>query len=134
MSVLPDDLSEGWPADPENEELARFAEQLSASRPTLPTEALARVERGIQRELAASARGSRRAPLAGLAAAAVLLVGIGVYLLLKPAAPPNRPVPVVEQQPAVHDRYNVELATPPPAVTPERSLVRLDAHRSLFTD
>ena len=79
MDERPDDLTEGWPDEPTNEELARFAEGLRASRPALSHEALGRVEAAMRREMAARPKARRRrwATLAAsLAAFALSLLGV----------------------------------------------------------
>jgi hypothetical protein len=136
VSTPPDDLTEGWPDDPQNAELARFARELAAARQELAPDAMARVEQRLQREL--TARRPRRAlfAIAAVAAAAVLL-GVGAYLYLMPPATPVEPIPVVAQPVSadlVRDQYVIEFRAPPAAVQVERSLVRIDQHRSLFTD
>jgi ferric-dicitrate binding protein FerR (iron transport regulator) len=121
------DLSEGWPADPENEALARFAEELQASLPALPPEAMAKVERQVHDELGRRARRRRRFRLAGLGLAAALLLGVGGYVWLRPG--PEGPT-----QAPVEDHYTVELATPQTPLPPQPPLVRLEENRSLFAD
>jgi hypothetical protein len=128
---------QGWPDDPENPELLRLAEQLLADRPTLSAEALARIEQTLVQALAGR-QVRRRRTLVGivLGLAAALLIGAGAYLLFRPTPPPVEPLPVVKQQPPdrVQDRYPIALPAPSETSGPERSLVRLEPHRSLFTD
>lgn len=133
MSPLPDDLTEGWPDDLQNEELVRFAGELAAARPELPAEAMARLEQRLHREL--TARRRRGFVLAAVAAA--VLLGVGAFFLLKPPGQPARPTPVVEiPEPAgpIHDQYVIDFAAPPAVVKVDRALVRLEQHQSLFTD
>ena len=135
------DLTEGWPDEPGNEELARFAARLRSSQPALPPEATARIERAMGRAMSAEqARGARRRsayPASVLSAAAAGLLGVGVYLYFRAApsgsemarapAPGQRGAPAA----AVHDRYRVRFAPlPPPA--PDRALLNLEDHRSLY--
>lgn len=134
MSAPPDDLTEGWPDEPGNAELARFAQELRSSRPALPEESLAWVGQTIQEELAARPRRPRRSlAYAGLAAG-LLLVGLGYLLFFRPAPPPGPVVEPPRRPERIEDRYPVELAAPPLPAPPERALVRLDDYRSLFTD
>jgi hypothetical protein len=118
------ELTEGWPADPQNEELARFAEEFQAGLPTLPAESLAKVERRLQEEVG---RRARRRRLAGLAMAAGILLAVGGYVWLRPA-------PLERAGAPVEDRFTVELAAPQPPLPPQPPLVRLDEHQSLFAD
>jgi hypothetical protein len=129
-----DELTQGWPDEPDNDELIRFAAELRAARPDLPPEALQRVEQVWQRELAAERQPRRlRLLYTGLAAAVLLAMALGAYLYLsRPQAPGVGPV--AETPPGVKDRYTVELPPPPLPLTVERALVRIEDHRSLFAD
>jgi hypothetical protein len=121
-----DDLTEGWPADPRNEELARFAGKLQAALPVLPPDALERVGQKVHAELARQAR--RRVRLGLAAAASVLLaLGVGGYVWLRPPPGERTPAPV-------EDRYTVELAVPQAPLPPQPPLVRLEEHQSLYAD
>src|ERR1700731_3052944 len=121
----PQDLTEGWPADPDNEGLARFAEDLQAALPALPPEALANVERQVHDELGHRLRRRRRLRLAGLGLAAALLLGVGGYVWLRPG-------PGERGEARVEDHYTVELAAPQTPLPPQPPPVRLDENRSLF--
>ncbi len=121
-----DFLTEGWPPEPGNPELARFAEQLRTVQPELPPESLERVEQRMREERAASARRWRRQRLvmgAGLAAAVLLAVGIYAFLPRPQAQPPR-----------IQDVYRVEFTAPPAPPPPQRSLVRIEEYQSLFSD
>jgi hypothetical protein len=82
------DVAEGWPAEPGNEALARFAASLRAGRPRLPPEAIGRVADAMFREMERDTRPPagrgfltthRRLALA--AAASVALAG-GAWLVV----------------------------------------------------
>jgi ferric-dicitrate binding protein FerR (iron transport regulator) len=129
MSERPHDLSEGWPPDPENAELQRFAEELQRSLPQLPEEALQRVGERLLAEA------TRRPPrlrwrIAGAAAAAALLLalgwGVGVLMYRPPAAVPDGP--------GVAETFLLDRPDPAGSQPPTRPLVRLDDNQSLFTD
>src|SRR5262245_1726545 len=113
------DLTEGWPADPENEALARFAEELQAGLPALPPEAMAKVKRRVHNELGRRARRRWRLRLAGMGLAAALLLSVGGYVWLRPG--PEEPTPA-----PVDDHYTVELAAPQTPLPPQPPLVRLE--------
>lgn len=80
------DLTEGWPQERGNEQLARFAESLRSALPELGPEAIARVQAAVRRAAAdADATGPRRrgrawAVRGSLAAAACLMLAAGVWL------------------------------------------------------
>lgn len=142
MSEPCDELTEGWPADPENDELARFAEELGASLPELPAAALARVEQRVGAAAAARLKWRARRvayAVAALAAVALLAVALwrGLFVAPPPApAPPHDPAPRQAQgdPPApVHDISAIEVAGPPPP-PPAQPPLRLDAHQTLFTE
>ncbi len=123
----PHDLTEGWPEDPQNEELARFATELQAALPALPAEALARVEQTIQGELQRRRAPWRRWMHLAVAASVLLALGVGGFLWLRPA-------PEEHSAPRVEDRYTVKLAPPVVPLPPQPPLVRLEEHQSLFAD
>jgi len=132
------DLTDGWPDEPGNEELARFAAMLRSSRPAMAPEAMARVERAMKRGLSARrARGGRRwsvYPAYVLSAAAAAVLAVGVYLQFRVASPGPPPADTARKAPAVvHDRYRVRFA-PLPAAAPDRALLDLDNYRSLYAD
>ena len=140
MDERPDDLTEGWPEEPTNEELARFAERLRAARPALSHEALGRVEAAMRREMAARPKARRRrwATLAASLAAAVLLA-LGVHLHLRPGkrVPVPTPTMVASRTPAAptgaRDSYTVRFAAPPAAV-PAGPLLSLLDYETLYAD
>src|SRR4051794_22293826 len=106
------ELTEGWPPDPENEGLARFAEDLHGALPELSPEALAKVERQVHDEIRRSIRRRRRLRLAGVGLAAALLLGVGGYVWLRPESRGQAGAPV-------EDRYTVELAAPQTPLPPQ---------------
>ncbi|MCI0459400.1 MAG: hypothetical protein L0Z62_20815 [Gemmataceae bacterium] len=123
----PQNLTEGWPDDPQNEELARFATELQAALPALPPESLARVEQSIQAELKRRHARWRRWTRLAAAAAVLLALGVGGFLWM-------RSTPEQRAEAPVEDRYRVELAAPVVPLPPQPPLVRLEEHKSLFAD
>ena len=140
-----DDLADGWPDEPGNDELTDFAARLRGSRPALSPEALARVGAAMQREMAARpARRRRWALFAGcVAAAAVAVLAVGIWMHLRPAErPPTSPsLEVARPRPphepakaaAAVDTYRVRLLVPP-AEPPARPLLPLERYETLYVD
>lgn len=130
MNDPPHDLTEGWPNDPENADLARFAEELQRSLPQLPDAALQRIERRLTHEADRLPR--RRWPWLRLG-----VVAAGILLLALAWTAPRllvRPPGVAPSEDWVVDSFPMELARPPAAIAPERPLVRLNENQSLFID
>lgn len=129
-----DHLTEGWPSEPDNPELAQFAEKLRAAQPELPPDSLDRVEQRMKDERTALARRMQKRRIfmgAGLAAAVVLSVGIYAFLpRQRPDAPGASPVTLRP----VHDVYRVDFTAPPAPRPPQRPLVRVEEYQSLFSD
>jgi hypothetical protein len=129
-----DNLTEGWPPEPGNPDLARFAEELRASQPQLPPESLEHVERRIMEEGGAFARRRRLRRIAigaGMAAAVVLSVALYAFLP-RPRSDTSGNNPVTQASP-VRDVYRVDF-TAPPAPPPQSPLIRVEEYRSLFSD
>ena len=93
-----DRLTEGWPVERDNSELSAFAAAFRSDRPELSAPALDRINRQLLGELARSERFAARKRtavarirrFAPLAAAAAVLLAVGAWLHLHPAAlPPN---------------------------------------------
>jgi hypothetical protein len=138
MTETSDDRTEGWPDEPSNDELARLADELRRGRPELPEAALAQVGQRLDRELTrAGSRWQRGLVLrAALAAGLLLAGGVGYWFSTRTApepAPPG-PGPVAVEPAHVEDHFTVRLAGPRPPEPPERPLLRLDEHQSLFTN
>lgn len=142
-----ENLTEGWPDEDGNQELARFAVRVRSSRPALGEDAMARVHAAMRQEMAdLSGPLPRRwvlgAASVAAAAAAVILVA-GSYLgglRHRQVSRPQAPLPVRAQ--GVQDTYPVCLAIPPavlprpspPASPPGRPLVSLDEYQPLYAD
>ena len=122
----PEDLTEGWPEEQGNRELAEFAGRLRAAVPEPTEESLARVRRAMGRELDRRRRVARWFGGA-LAAAAVVLLAAGVWRLARQDGPGEGPTPAA----GVTDVFTV-VPVRPPAPEPPRGLVRLEDYRSLF--
>jgi hypothetical protein len=109
-------LTEGWPGEPGDSELSAFAATFRADRPELSAPALDRIGGQLRRELARLERRDalrrsmalRFRRLAPLAAAAAVLVGVGMWLHLRPGASPRtgedpsglHSVPVIQAHPS----------------------------------
>src|SRR5262245_23012975 len=126
MNERPNDLTEGWPPDPDNPELRRFAEELQRSLPQLSDESLARVGERVGAEASKRPPGRLRWRIAVAAVAALLLLGLGwgvsALLLGRPAAVPDGP--------GVTERFLIDLPGPAGSEPPTRPLVHLDDNQS----
>src|SRR4029078_6879026 len=104
-------LNEGWPLDPENDDLRQLAEQIRDAAPSLPADALARLDDGLQDELTPAQRRRmwrRVAPGAGLPQS--MLSALIGYATWRPATPVPQQADV---NPAgVTDRIKVAYAEP----------------------
>lgn len=121
----PDDLTEGWPDEPDHAELARFAADLQASLPALPDAALHRIEARITAEPHAAPRRQpwRLLTAAGVAAAVLAALGWwGRAVWVQPDAPTV----------AVEDRFPVAFVPAAMSSADDRPLVRLADYQSLF--
>jgi hypothetical protein len=132
------DLTQDWPADPENAELERLAGSLGSAGPTLPAEALARIGERLQSELDRGERRQRwRRVLLGSSMAAAILLAVSGYMYWRGAGdhlnPQRMPVLVKEPEPIV-DRVVIAVGDVTPVPAGATPLVRLDEHRSLFSD
>jgi hypothetical protein len=123
-------LTEGWPGDPGDFELAAFAATFRAGRPELSAQALDRIGQQVERELgrrdrlavrkiALRATVLRFGRFAPIAAAAVVALAVGAWLHFRPGSPggngvPIQSVPVIQAQPAP----SPDGATPPSASKP----------------
>lgn len=131
-----DDLTEGWPVEAGNAELARFARQLREERPELSAAALDRVHDRLRAALAAPT--PQRPPWrlwlgAGLAASVLIALGLSyteIFRSHQPRVNPSAGTPA--SSPGVQDRYSVRFAEPTPPASSDGSLLRLDDHQSLF--
>ena len=138
-----DDLTDGWPDEPGNDELADFAARLRDSRPALSREALARVGAAMRREMAPRPSRKRRWAFVagGVAAVAVLAIGLWAHLrpVARPPASPPREVarPQPPREPAQPSptvaTYRVRLSVPP-AEPPARPLLPLEQYETLYAD
>lgn len=140
-------LTEGWPDEPGNAELAKFAARIRSSRPALSRQAMARIGRAMRRAMDAKSRRSSRRwptyPAYVLSAAAAALLAVGVYLYFRaawqrPSFPPEEAPPAARakegaQAGGVLDTYRVRFASLPVS-PPDRPLLRLEDYRTLYTD
>lgn len=125
------DLTQDWPPDPDHAELARLAEQIQAAAVPLSADALARIEERLQFALRRQRRW-RMVRSLGAAAAAIVLLVIGVYYVTRPGEMPI----VVQQQPptpAIVEQTVQVVVSTGSTVALEKPLLRLDDYQSLFT-
>jgi hypothetical protein len=141
-----EELTEGWPGEPDRAEMEAFARALAAGAPQLPDAALARVEDRVREEARRQRRRRRRDRLLLTGAAAALLTAS--VLILKPfwlhqqtPTVPGRAggdddgsPPAVVVNPPVRDTYRVPVLVTPAAPTPDKPLVALDAYQGLFSN
>ncbi|MEZ0266122.1 MAG: hypothetical protein ACAI43_15440, partial [Phycisphaerae bacterium] len=130
----PPDLTDGWPDDPANAELARLASDLFASRPQLPPLALDRIQVRMRQEVVRVARRRRVATVAAvLVAAAALAIGLPYAFRTRPTQPaPAGPTTSAPDVP-IQDQFKVTLPTATPKA-PERPLIDLENAGPLFGD
>ncbi|MFB3894090.1 MAG: hypothetical protein ACE15C_18970 [Phycisphaerae bacterium] len=128
------DLTEGWPQDEGNEDLANFAERLAAS-PGLPAGAVERIAGAMAKEMQAHPRVVRawwvRALRTGLAAAAAVLLATGAYFTLRGGGTTEHGRPPVSHA-AVTDKYAVAYAGVPAPAAPQAPLIGTEPYRSLI--
>ncbi|HYE20493.1 MAG TPA: hypothetical protein VEA69_18745 [Tepidisphaeraceae bacterium] len=130
----PPDLTDGWPDDPANADLARLASDLFASRPHLPQLALDRIQVRMRQEAVRVARRRRVATVAAiLIAAAALAIGLPYAFRTHPTPPaPAEPTASVPDVP-IQDQFKVTLPTANPKA-PHRPLIDLENAGPLFGD
>jgi hypothetical protein len=135
------ELTEDWPADPDNDELVRFAEQLRAGLPALSPQVMARIDEKVQAALDRQQRRQRRRRLAvhlAVAAAILLLLsGVGGYFWTRTRTHDNPPIAnfVQHTEPAlVEDRITVAAGSAGNMHTVDKPLLRLDEYKSLFSN
>ncbi len=129
------DFDQDWPADPENAELLRLAEQLQDVAQPLPAEALARVQQQLQSELERGGRWQRRCRLAfGLSIAAAILVAIGGYLMLHSGRASRHAKDNRASEPFVEDQITIAVGAGGHVGAVGKALVPLEDYRSLFAD
>lgn len=121
----PDDLTEGWPDEPDHAELARFAADLQAHLPALSDAALNRIAARIDAEAPLARRRPWRLAAAA-AVAALVLLALGWW-----GRDAWRPQPGGATV-AAEDRFPVAFLPGAAASADDRPLVRLADYRSLF--
>jgi len=128
-----DDVTEGWPDEGGNAELAQFARNFARSIPQLSPQAIDRVhERMLQSRRRARAGGPWAGVLAGLSAAAAILLAIGLWHAVATCRPAMPEPPVATQTP-VQDTFTVAFTGLPSPKSPDRPLVNLGEVESLVS-
>jgi hypothetical protein len=125
------DLTDAWPEEAGNEELARVGQELFADRPALPQIALDRIQVQMRREIGRVERARKwRRLVLGLLGCIAIAVGLWGWLHpRKTGTVGNNTAPA--EQPAVRDTFEVTLPPTPPN-PPEKPLVDLDRYKGLF--
>jgi len=122
-------LMENWPDEPDRDKTEKFARNLQARLPQLPTDALPRIEQRLQ--LALSERPSwlrrRRGTIAAALAASVLAALFWMHGRTAKETPP----PATE---VVHDTMRVTLPAIPAPVPTAEPLVVFEAYQGLYTN
>lgn len=129
------EITNDWPTDSQNEELARLADQMQCAIPSLSVDAMARIERRMRAELDRIERRQRWRNVGfGAGLAASILLAIGGYVFLRPdQTAPVALQPLVKSTP-LEEQITIAVSVPSRTPTPEKALVRLDEYRSLFAD
>ena len=128
-----DELTDGWPDEAGNAELAEFGRRLRKSRPELGDEAMARIRTAMSER-------ARRLPARPIwrmlwkpAIAAMLLLGAGIWVEHgNRARVANNSLPTPAAAPRVHDQYVVSSTALPSAKLPSEPLLRMDDYRGLI--
>ena len=140
MTREKENLTEGWPDEPGQGELAEFAEKLRADRPRLAPQALDNVAAALRREISAQQHARRNAWL-WFSLAATVLLAAGLYSALRSVTPPV--VPKTEEiaqtlpptpPTQITDHYSVEFAPLQAAGAPQRPLLSTEKYRSLYQE
>ncbi len=136
-----DDVSQDWPDEPENAELVSLAEELANAAPVLPATALARVGAQMRAEIDGLDRQQRWRRVAfGLSVAAAVVLAVAGFTYFRGGSEFAQPQPriVRKVEPttpvAIEDRVAIAVSEGAPAAATEKSLVRLEEYRSLFSD
>jgi len=130
-------LEKDWPPDPENDDLARLAEQLQDAAAPLPKEALLRVETQVHAELDRAAWRARwRRYALGWSVAAAILIAVVGYVVFRSGQENGRNPPLAQNNEPVlvEDRITIAVGSAGQAPAADKPLVRLDDFRSLFAD
>jgi hypothetical protein len=126
-------MTQDWPSDPDNDELAQLAEQLQGTPPALSADALTRVEQHINTALDRVERRQRWRHVAfGGSIAASMLLAVSGYVRFR-TGDITAPAPIVTAAP-IDDRIIITVGTAQPSASDDKALVRLDEYRSLFAD
>jgi hypothetical protein len=126
------DLTQEWPEDPANDDLARLSQELLANRPELSQLALDRIQIRMRREMNRPWWQRRwRTVIGALFAAVALSMGIGAVFMLSKHESPRYSGSGPASAPAVRDRYEVTLpgSSPKP---PDKPLIDLGRYNDLI--
>ena len=129
---LPPDLTDHWPDDPANDDLARLAQDLVSSRRELSTISLDRIHVRLRQEVV---RVERRQTWMTIAAIFILAVaaflGARAFITARTSSPATTDAPPVRDSIPIQDQFQVTLPAATPK-TPQRPLIDLAPDRALF--
>jgi len=136
-----DGLTDGWPQDPDNDGLARFAREFDAGRPELPEPSLDRIRQTVRSEIGRVVRRrrvQRIAAIVGTAASVLLAVGLYVWSFRGGPPPGERAelpngVDSPAAVPMVEHEYPVTLTVAAPGDSPG-PLLPMDKYGSLIDE
>lgn len=129
------DLTEGWPDDPENAELARLAHELRTARPQLSSAALERVRHSTGEAVVRAIHARKRSTWNARVLGAAAMILLAVFLRLLAFTSGQAPVSSVRDKTpsSVTDTYTLNCSIPAPARV-DRAVVSLQRYASLYRD
>ncbi len=132
-------LAEGWPQDPQKDELLKFAKDVNEKVPPLEDPAMERVRRRMRQEMDqnefAQRKGSVHSWQRLLILGGGLAAGVLLTLVLIMEEPVNRADnwEVAPDGRFIEETLSVRFAALQASVPPEQPLIQLDNHENLFT-
>jgi hypothetical protein len=126
------DLSQDWPSDPANEDLARFGHDLFAIRPELSQLALDRIQIRMRQEMNRPWWQHRwRSLLAAFVAIAALSLGVHAWLASSKHESPHNTLSAKPEAPIVQDHFGITLPNSSPK-PPDKPVVDLQKYNDLI--
>ena len=129
---LPADLTDHWPDDPANEDLARLAGDLVSTRRELPTISLDRIQLRMRQEVIRTGRRRRWRTIAALFVLVIAgYMGVRAFLTARTSSNTTTHASRGGDSTPVQDRFQVTLPAATPKA-PNRPLIDLSRHSALF--